>query len=173
LARAVLDETNKPVFVDTARDHQRPRYLAGSPRLDVKVIHLVRDPRGNSASIMKHTGVDVTRAARRWRHANAEADRLRRAFPADAWMPLHYEELCAEPQGTLDRVARFIGIDPVPLSGYLQTTEQHVIGNSMRLSAVSEIREDRTWRETLSEGDLQTIARVAGSASHHLGFDWP
>jgi Sulfotransferase family len=173
LARAVLDETNKPVFVDTARDHQRPRYLAGSPRLDVKVIHLVRDPRGNSASIMKHTGVDVTRAARRWRHANAEADRLRRAFPADAWMPLHYEELCAEPQGTLDRVARFIGIDPVPLSGYLQTTEQHVIGNSMRLSAVSEIREDRTWRETLSEGDLETIARVAGSASHHLGFDWP
>jgi len=48
-----------------------------------------------------------------------------------------------------------------------------VIGNSMRLSAVSEIREDRTWRETLSEGDLETIARVAGSASHHLGFDWP
>jgi hypothetical protein len=43
----------------------------------------------------------------------------------------------------------------------------------MRLSAVSEIREDRTWLETLSEDDLKTIARVAGSASHHLGFDWP
>jgi hypothetical protein len=70
-------------------------------------------------------------------------------------------------------VARFIGIEPLPLSGYLQSTEQHVIGNSMRLSAVSEIREDRTWLETLSEGDLETIARVAGSASHHLGFDWP
>jgi hypothetical protein len=173
LAQAVLDETDTSVFVDTARDHQRPRYLAGTPRLSVKVIHLVRDPRGNSASIMKHTGVDVARAAQRWRHYNIEAGRVRRSFPPDAWMPLHYEELCVRPQETLDRVARFIGIDPIPLSAYLQTTEQHVIGNSMRLGAVSEIREDRTWRDTLSEGDLRTIARVAGSASHQLGFDWP
>ena len=173
LARAVLDETDTSVFVDTARDHQRPRYLAGTPQLDVKVIHLVRDPRGNSASIMKHTGVDVARAARRWRHSNVEARRVRPSFPPGAWMPLHYEALCARPQETLDRVARFIGIDPIPLADYLQTTEQHVIGNKMRLGAVSEIREDRTWRDLLSEGDLQTIARVAGSASHQLGFDWP
>ena len=98
LARAVLEQTGKGTFVDTARDHQRPRYLADMPRLDVKVIHLVRDPRGNVASIMKHTKVSVEKAARQWRHYNVEADRVRRRFPRDSWMLLYYEELCAEPE---------------------------------------------------------------------------
>jgi hypothetical protein len=173
LAQAVLEETGKSVFIDTARDHQRPRYLEGSPRLRVKVIHLVRDPRGNSASIMKHTGVDVARAARQWRHYNVEADRVRRLFPPESWMQLHYEELCARPQETLDRIARFIGVEPIPLVEYLQPSERHVIGNSMRLNTVSEIREDRSWRERLNDDDLRVIARVTGSASHRLGFEWP
>jgi hypothetical protein len=59
LASAVLERTGKRVFVDTARDHQRPKFLATHPRLEVKVIHLIRDPRGNAASIMKHAGESV------------------------------------------------------------------------------------------------------------------
>ena len=46
LASAVLERSGKAVFVDTARDHQRPKYLATHPALDLKVIHLIRDPRG-------------------------------------------------------------------------------------------------------------------------------
>jgi hypothetical protein len=173
LARAVLDETGKDVFVDTARYHQRPRYLRGTPRLDLKVIHLVRDPRGNSASIMKHTGVDAAAAARQWRHYNVEADRVRTLFPTDSWLRLHYEELCARPQETLDSVARFIGVDPVPLGRYLEPSERHVIGNSMRLETVDEIREDRSWMERLTDEDLRVIARITSSASHRLGSEWP
>lgn len=173
LARSVLEETGRTVFVDTARDHQRPRYLAGAPGLRLKVVHLVRDPRGNAASIMKHTGVDVARAAHQWRHYNVEADRVGRSFPREAWMRLHYEELCAEPQETLDRVARFIGVDPAPLSDHLRTSERHVIGNSMRLGGVEAIREDRSWMERLNADDLRVIARVTGTTSHDLGYDWP
>jgi len=158
LARSVLEETGRTVFVDTAR---------------LKVIHLVRDPRGNAASIMKHTGVDVARAAHQWRHYNVEADRVGRSFPREAWMRLHYEELCAQPQETLDRVARFIGVDPIPLSDHLRTSERHVIGNSMRLGGVEAIREDRSWMERLDADDLRVIARVTGAASHDLGYDWP
>ena len=173
LARAVLEATGKEVFVDTARDHQRPRHLLGMPLLRVKVVHLVRDPRGNTASIMKHTGVDVARAARQWHHYNLEADRVRRLFTRDSWMLLHYEELCADPQGSLDRVARFIGVEPSPILEQMPTSEHHVIGNSMRLKALTEIREDRTWRDTLSERDLGVIARVTGATSHRLGYGWP
>ncbi len=173
LARSVLEETGRTVFVDTARDHQRPRYLAGTPGLQVKVIHLVRDPRGNVASIMKHTGVDVAHAARQWRHYNVEAERLGRSFPREAWMRLHYEELCAQPQETLDRVARFIAVEPIPVADHLQPSERHVIGNSMRLGGVEAIREDRSWMERLSDGDLRVIARLTGAASHDLGYEWP
>ena len=173
LARAVLEVTGKRVFVDTARDHQRPRHLAGMPRLDVKVIHLVRDPRGNVASIMKHTGVGIGKAARQWRHYNVEADRIRGPFGPESWMLLRYEELCSDPQGTLDRVSRFIGVEPAPISTLLEPSERHVIGNSMRLRALDEIREDLSWRSTLRTRDLRTIARIVGTTSHRLGYEWP
>lgn len=173
LARAVLEASGKTVFVDTARDHQRSKYLVGSPQLDLRAIHLVRDPRGTTASIMKHTGVGLSRAARQWRRYNLEADRVRRLLPPGFWMLLHYEDLCAEPQATLDRIARFLRVEPTRVPEDLRSSEHHVIGNSMRLRAVGGIREDQMWREAFDARDLRVIARIAGSASHRLGYDWP
>jgi hypothetical protein len=173
LASAVLDRTGKSVFVDTARDHQRPKYLARHPSLDVKVIHLSRDPRGNTLSIMKHAGVDVSTAARQWRHYNTEAARLRRYLPATSWLSLRYEELCADPAAVLDRISEFLGIDRVPLQHGFGGSDSHIIGNKMRLKGIGEIREDLSWRTKLGETELRTIARIAGPLSHRLGYDWP
>ncbi|HSJ45314.1 MAG TPA: sulfotransferase [Euzebyales bacterium] len=173
LARAVLDVTGRTVFVDTARDHQRPGYLAPARDLDVRAIHLVRDPRGNVASIMRHTGVDVAKAARQWKHYNVEADRVRRFLPDDSWMRLHYEALCLDPQATLDRIARFVGVAPAPLPNDLGDLEHHIIGNSMRLQTVEGIHRDERWRRQLDDSDLAVIARIAGATSHALGYDWP
>jgi hypothetical protein len=122
---------------------------------------------------MKHTGVDAATAARQWRHYNQEADRVKRLFPPGSWLTLHYEQLCAEPQATLDRIASFIGVEPAPIPTSLGSVEDHIIGNSMRLKGVGEIREDQTWREVLSENDVDVIARITGSTSRRLGFDWP
>jgi hypothetical protein len=173
LASAVLQLTGKHVFVDTARDHQRPKYLVTHPLLDLKVIHLIRDPRGNSASIMKRAGVDAAGAARQWKHFNVEAARVRRYLPQDAWMTLHYEELCADPGGVLDRVSDFLQVTRAKLQPDSHDPDRHIIGNPMRLTALSEIREDRSWQTVLGSGELEAIARVAGSASRRLGFDWP
>src|SRR4026208_1601893 len=46
LARAVLEVTGKSVFVDTARDHQRPRYLAGMAAPGGQGAHPLRGPAG-------------------------------------------------------------------------------------------------------------------------------
>jgi len=88
-------------------------------------------------------------------------------------MRLHYEELCADPQGILDRIARFIGVEPREIPGDLRATEHHIIGNSMRLNGVSEIREDQAWRKVLDRDDLRVIARITGRTSRRLGFEWP
>jgi Sulfotransferase family len=173
LATAVLAETGKRVFVDTSRDHQRPKYLAMHPRLDVKVIHLVRDPRGNVASIIKHTGADAATAARQWKRYNVEAARVRQYLPAASWMSLRYEDLCADPAAALDRIAEFLGTRRVqPEQGSLPV-EAHIIGNKARLRGRSEIREDRSWQTTLRKSDLDRIAQIAGSTSHSLGYQWP
>ena len=173
LATAVLEGTGKRVFVDTTRDHQRPKYLAGHPLLDVRVIHLVRDPRGNAASIMKHTGATAATAARQWRHYNLEAARVRRYLAPEAWMTLQYEDLCADPPGTLRRIAEFVGVDPRPIESTASSEDRHVIGNRMRLKGITEIREDRSWQSRLGGDDLARIASIAGPASRRLGLSWP
>ena len=173
LASAVLERTGKAVFVDTARDHQRPKFLATHPRLDLRVIHLIRDPRGNSASIMKHSGVDAASAARQWRHYNVEADRVRRYLPSPSWMSLHYEDLCADPAAVLDRIADFLGVQRAGTQPAPRDRERHIIGNAMRLRALSEIREDRSWQTRLASAELEVIARIAGRSSRRLGYDWP
>jgi hypothetical protein len=173
LARAVLEETRASAFIDSARDHQRPKYLMRDPRLDVRVLHLVRDPRGNTASIMKHTGVDVMTAAKRWRHYNVEADRVRALLPEDAWLRVRYEDLCREPARTLGTIARFVGVETADVPDDLQATDHHIIGNSMRLRGIGEIREDRSWEAVLDRDDLRAIERIAGRASRDLGMEWP
>jgi hypothetical protein len=173
LATAILQRTGKSVFVDTSRDHQRPKYLADHPRLDLRVIHLIRDPRGNVASIMKHTGADVATAARQWRHYNFEADRVKRYVSPDAWMTLRYEDLCADPDGVLERLAGFVGADTAPAPTGPRGVDRHIIGNSMRLKGPSEIREDRSWETRLNQADLALISRLAGPTSRRLGVGWP
>ncbi len=88
-------------------------------------------------------------------------------------MLLQYEELCNAPQTTLDRVSGFLGIEPAPISALLENSERHVIGTSMRLRSLDQINEDLSWQPTLRARDLRTIARVAGSTSHRLGYEWP
>lgn len=173
LATAVLERSGKQVFIDTARDHQRPKFLARHPRLDVKVIHLIRDPRGNTSSIVKHQGVGIAEAARQWRHYNVEASRVRSRLPRDAWLSLRYEDLCADPPAVFDRIADFIGVTRAPIQPAGSTEDRHIIGNAMRLRQVSEIREDRSWQQRLDAADLSEIARVAGAASRSFGYDWP
>jgi hypothetical protein len=173
LASAVLELAGKSVFIDTARDHQRPKYLARHPLLDLRVIHLIRDPRGNSASIMKHTGVGVATAARQWRHYNVEAARMRRYLPQESWMSLHYEDLCADPGGVLDRISDFLGVERAAMQHGFRDGDHHIIGNSMRLKALSQIREDLSWQTKFGTPELATLARIAGPSSHSLGFKWP
>ena len=173
LATAVLERTGKSVFVDTARDHQRPKYLATHPLLDVRVIHLIRDPRGNAASIMKHSGVTAAGAARHWRHYNVEAARVKRYLPEQSWMTLYYEDLCADPEGVLDRISDFLQVERARSRPEPRDSQRHIIGNPMRLRALNEIREDRSWQTDLGSRDLDVIARIAGSTSRGLGFNWP
>lgn len=173
LASAVLEQTGKTVFIDTSRDHQRPKYLATHPLLEVRVIHLIRDPRGNSASIMKHTGVDVATAARQWRHYNVEAARLRRYVPEKSWMTLRYEDVCAAPAAVLDRIADFLEVERADVLHGSQGADRHIIGNSMRLKGAGEIREDRSWQTKLGSTELALIARITGPTSHRLGLEWP
>jgi len=171
-ARAVLEATGKRVFVDTARDHQRPKFLARHPRLRVYGLHLVRDARANVASILKHGNThDITRAAAIWKRTNEQADDIRAHLPPERWLRIRYDELCHDLQGTLNRIAEFLGIPGAPVPSDFRAMEHHIIGNAMRLSGMGAVREDVSWKERLGERELAAIDRVAGETNRRFGFE--
>lgn len=173
-AQAITHVSGKSIFIDSSKDHVRPKLLARSPDLDVWAIHLVRDARANTASIMRHHGItDVRQAAHIWWRTNLEADRAWRRLPPERRLRVRYDDLCSTPQQTLDRIFRFLGVAPMRLPQNFRSVEHHIIGNSMRLSKSSAIRLDTSWKCQLTPSQLATIARISGQLNRHFGFDWP
>ncbi|HZQ07697.1 MAG TPA: sulfotransferase, partial [Anaerolineae bacterium] len=168
--QTVLEVTGKRVFVDTSKDHRRAVALYGAG-LDVRAIHLVRDPRGVYASRLRH-GVELSarEAARQWVHLHRRLERMLRVLPPDHVIRIRYEDLCHYPHVTLKQLYTFCGVkDALPLPE-LYSSPHHIVGNSMRLAKVSEIRVDESWRERLTRDQITDIQRVAGELCARYGY---
>jgi hypothetical protein len=176
LAQAALAISGKVIFVDTQKDAIRVKFLQGIGQLDLKVIHLVRDVRGAVASYIKNTRIDdIALATRRWSIANAESERAKRYVSPHQWLRITYDELCADPQGTVDRISDLVGAERAPIPEDIYDGEHHIIGNHMRLKSKGSgvITLDESWKDRLSERDLKIIARLGGAANRRYGHQWP
>jgi len=174
IAQATLEISGKEVFVDAKKDSMRVKFLQNIPQLDYKVIHLIRDVRGAVASIMKHSPRSVVKATRVWCTANMNAERARRHVAPHQWLRLRYDELCDDPQGAVDRIADFVGVQRTEIPADFYTVEHHIIGNHMRLRQGSGvIKRDESWKACLTEQDLATVIRIGGKANQYFGHDWP
>jgi len=174
LARAVCEHEEVDTFIDSSRDPMRPRYLEGAPGLDVHGLHLVRDARGNVASILRHVpGISTDDAAKRWFRANTEARRVLSALPDGRRRTVRYEDLCADAQGTLDVICDGLGLPEAPLPSDFRDVDHHILGNDMRLGETGSVRLDERWRAVLTDADLGIIERRCGALNRELGYSWP
>lgn len=173
LARAALDATGASVFADATKSPQRIRFLARTPGLDLRVVHLVRDARGGVASYMKNASASVERAARQWVLRNRMADRARRYVPTGGWLVVRQSDLCDDVQGTMDRIADFARLRRAAVPAELRPREHHIVGNRMRLADRITVRSDDSWRDTLGEDGLRTVARICGPLNRSFGYAWP
>jgi hypothetical protein len=169
-AESVLEETGARVFVDTSKERMRIRYLRRFMPMELRVIHLVRDVRGVVDSIGRHAGhpIDVGAAARDWTSTNRTLMRHTEDLPPDKGLVLRYEDLCADPAGTLDAIHTFCGVSRLasgPSSGH----GQHLLGNERRLETDwTRINLDERWRSRLSNEELARIAETAGAIARRL-----
>jgi hypothetical protein len=165
-ADVVLEVAGGHVFVDASKERMRPLHIDRllGPTVDVRVIHLVRDVRGVVESALrraKKPGITAASAARNWATTNAIILRNLDAIPAERRLTVRYEDLCRDPDGTMRDLFAFCGVDPGVRIADVAATEQHLLGNRMRLGGVEEIRLDERWRAALSDEDLSAIDGVA------------
>lgn len=192
LAASLAARTGAQVVVDSSKIGVRLKYLLRQKDLDVRVIRMIRDGRGvaltyvNPAEFadsrdatLRQGGMGGDRATERlsmeeaaleWRRSNEEADAVVAGLDPSRWTEVRYEELCARPLETLQRLCTVLGIDPSRATLGFRSRPHHIVGNGMRLDAVERIEYDERWRTALSAADLQTFDAVAGARNRALGY---
>jgi hypothetical protein len=193
LIKSVQKVTGAKVVIDSSKVALRLKYLRGIQGLDIKVIRTIRDGRAVSLTYiddwnfadssdpsLRNGGTGQHRpsvrqnmrdAANEWRRSNEAADAVLEQMPRSQWTEVRYEEVCADPKGTLRRLSAFLGLDPDKINLNFRARQQHVIGNGMRLDTTSEIRLDERWKSHLSKEDLQTFDEVAGDLNRKYGYN--
>ncbi len=158
------------VFLDSSKRPERATLMQRSGSFDMRVIHLVRDGRAVSWSSMKHLKIGPEGAARSWLADNRGSEHARRYFPSDRWMTLRYEDLCADPDGTLARIHAFAGLPSRNGFHNFRATDHHIIGNQMRLSSTSEIRLDESWKQGLTPEQIAAITGLIAPLNRRYGY---
>lgn len=192
LVSTVAEITGVKVIVDSSKTAVRLKYLLRNPEIDVKVIRLIRDGRGVALTYMDPTGfadardpsmrgggsggdrekerLPMARAAYEWRRDNQEAEHVLRPLDKSRWIEVRYEQLCTEPDGTLNKLLEFLGLDPDKRLREFRATTNHVVGNGMRLDTTSQIILDERWRSVLTEEELKIFNVEAGKLSRRYGY---
>ncbi|MGE4092135.1 MAG: sulfotransferase [Candidatus Binatia bacterium] len=192
LVASISAQTGKSVVIDSSKVGLRLKYLLRNPRLDVKVIRLIRDGRAVALTYMDPAHfadarepslrgggmggeraderMSIRAAAWEWRRSNEEAEAIVRQLPADRWTSVRYESLCTDTTETLRRLFAFIGVEPDTGEQALRSYQHHMIGNGMRLDNTTLINLDDRWRMELTPHDLQSFDSVAGDLNRCLGY---
>lgn len=192
LIQSLADVTRSRLIIDSSKVALRLKYLLRIPGLDVRVIRMIRDGRavsltytdewnfadstdpalrgGGAGNQSGRKPRPMTDAAREWKRSNESADLLCNHLPNGHWTEVRYEELCADPMGTMKRLSTFLDLDPEHVTLDFRSREHHVIGNGMRLDGSADIRPDGRWKSELSVYDLQVFDKVAGELNRTYGY---
>jgi hypothetical protein len=174
LYRAVASRANAKVVVDSSKSLGDALALARFSSLDVRVIHLVRDPRGIVQSWSKSKPdpslpggytleESVVKRTAMWLRMNASLLRHRRALRDP--LIVEYEELASDPSAELERIASALGL-PAPditvRDSAVELPTMHTMaGNPMRFdSGTLVIRPDDEWRTALPRWKA-TVVHIA------------
>jgi hypothetical protein len=173
---ALREETGCRVVVDSSKSPAYVRLLQGDPRLDVTVVHLVRDPRATAWSWQKSRDLHLPPAAVAlvWDVWNPLIELLWARRPG--YVRLRYEDFVARPEQTLRQIATLAGEAPdtspfvAPDEVLLEPTHS-VAGNPNRWrSGRVKIAHDRDWLSAEGFRSARTVSALTWPGRVRYGY---
>ena len=176
ILRAILEVSGKPIIVDTSKHISTALLLRQLPDVDLRIVHIVRDPRGVANSWSKvverpevNDGSEMDtlhpgRIGLRWLWFNwafSNMDRL--GVPTTT---IRYEDFVEEPAQTLDQIFDFAGAELTSDEIFGQTPlilqDGHsVAGNPRRLDKRPvQLKVDEQWRTDLDPKMASLVSAV-------------
>jgi hypothetical protein len=173
LYTAVAEESGSTVLVDSSKHASTAALLRHVPAVDVRVVQVVRDPRGvayswskvverpdatSGPSTMARLG--AARVAARWLLYDVLLELVRRPRRGGR---LRYEDFVADPRGAVERLLAFAGSPasaPDMRDGSVVLEPDHTVaGNPLRFRVgATDIRADEEWRDRLPRRDLRIVS---------------
>lgn len=145
-----------------------------NPRIQTaRVIHLVRDPRGFTASMIKRhpEWSDPMAIARLWCRLHLTIEALGSPRIGCEYQRVRYEDLASHPTPTMNKLLEFLDLPLQALcSAPLAALKHHLIGNRMLRTFRGEIRLDDSWRSRLSPAAQEAVLSVAGPLAGRYGY---
>ena len=184
-AAAQLDD-GPTVLLESSKHLSTAALLATDPTLDVRVVHLVRDPRGVAYSWTKTVArpeadgsmmptYSPARTAMRWVTDNLGFEALHAlGVPMER---VRYEDLLADPVGVLRRLTALADL-PGTSFDFVDGAEVHVqepmhsiAGNPMRFGGDRmTLRLDDAWRTKLPAKDRRTVTAMCAPLLKRYGY---
>ncbi|WP_197523058.1 sulfotransferase [Actinokineospora pegani] len=166
------------LVVDGSKYPAEAAALLGRSDVDVRVLHVVRDPRPTALSYKRAKDyidpMGPARSSAYWTAFNAASELLGRAAP-ERYLRVRHEDLCADPRSVIAAVMAFAGLDgdnPVDDRGRVALGVNHTVtGNPDRLSTgVTAIRSDERWRTALSRREITAATATAAPLLTRYGY---
>lgn len=168
---AVRDLHGTSIVVDGSKSSRKAQLMARelAADMDVRVIHLVRDPRGFAASWWHNNARDDPRTlAAWWRAVHSRAADLQHAMP---YKLVRYCDLASDPDAVSRGLLAFLGVAPeTVVAPPRYSHKHHVIGNNMLTTFDGNVRLDERWRTELSSSEQEAVLRRAGELAERWGY---
>lgn len=169
LMNGICRSYNASFFLDSSKDLKRLQYLRCCTDLDIYVIHLVRDGRGQTLSKMKR-GHDMKTSAKAIVRYDKQADNFNRYLPDNHYLLIRYEDVCVNSQATFDAITSFLGLEQEVLILNNVNTGRHILGNPMLRTFTGKIRLNEKWENDLSPKSLDVFNSIVGSRNEKYGY---
>ena len=173
------------ILVDSSKEIPTAVTLSHLPDLDLRALHVVRDPRGVAHSWAKTVArpeVDGEpmprfspgRSTALWVSGNLTVQGL--AWRGTPLTRMRYEDLVADPAGAVStawRALKLPGEPVLPLVGHtIDLRPCHsVAGNPMRFrTGPTELRADEAWRTAMSDRDRRLVTAIAWPLLRRFGY---
>lgn len=184
---AMAEVTSSRVVVDSSKLPAYANVLAATPGIDLRVLQLIRDPRGaahswaskkelrDGAGRSHMEQIGPAKSAVLWDIWNLAGGVLVRGAP-DRYLRLRYEDFVADPPGAVRRILALVGSEDAALpfvNGHeARTSPNHsVAGNPDRLRhGRITVRSDDRWRTAMTSRDRRLVSTLTSPLLLRYGY---
>ncbi|HUG17291.1 MAG TPA: sulfotransferase [Thermomicrobiales bacterium] len=190
LYTAIARVTGSRVIVDSSKAPSHVHVLARMEGIDLRVVHLLRDPRAVAHSWHRRvqrvdvakdrpreqTRTSVGRGALKWAYSNVMIGAATRRMPPDRLMRVKYEEFVRDPVAVSSRIAALAGADEAQLpfssrSDIVLGPTHTVWGNQNRLrTGPVKLRADEQWKSAMAVSDRILVTALSWPLLLRYGY---